>query len=82
EHDIQAGFKELMNGRTTFIIAHRISSLRHADEIIVLDQGKVIQRGTHRQLLGQPGTYAETYKIQYSDQPNLAEAVAERRLAN
>lgn len=82
EHEIQAGFKELMNGRTTFIIAHRISSLRHADEIIVLDQGKVIQRGTHQQLLGQPGTYAETYRIQYADQPNLAEVVVGRRLAN
>ncbi|WP_341278094.1 ABC transporter ATP-binding protein [Paenibacillus sp. FSL H8-0537] len=69
EHEIQAGFKELMAGRTTFIIAHRISSLRHADEIIVLDQGVVVQRGTHQQLLAQPGPYRDTYKIQYADFP-------------
>ncbi|CAK4814312.1 unnamed protein product [Aphanomyces euteiches] len=67
EHEIQAGFREVMKGRTTFIIAHRISSLRHADEIIVLDQGKVIQRGTHNELLRQTGPYLKTYQIQYAD---------------
>lgn len=82
EHEIQAGFKELMKGRTTFIIAHRISSLRHADEILVLDGGHVIQRGTHEQLLRQPGPYFETYKIQYSDHPDFVEQKEERRVAN
>ena len=53
EHEIQAGFGEVMAGRTTFIIAHRISSLKHADEIIVLDKGRIIQRGTHQELLQQ-----------------------------
>jgi ATP-binding cassette subfamily B protein len=67
EHEIQAGFKELMAGRTTFIIAHRISSLRHADEIIVLDKGKIVQRGTHAELIAQEGPYRETYNIQYAD---------------
>jgi len=67
EHDIQMGLKEIMKGRTTFIIAHRISSLRHADEIIVLDNGKVIQRGKHKQLLEQDGLYRDTYANQYAD---------------
>ncbi|GAA3404990.1 ABC transporter ATP-binding protein [Paenibacillus hodogayensis] len=82
EHEIQAGFKELMKGRTTFIIAHRISSLKHADEILVLEGGRVIQRGTHEQLLRQSGHYLETYKIQYSDHPDFAEHKEERRVAN
>lgn len=67
EHEIQAGFKELMAGRTTFIIAHRISSLRHADEIIVLDKGHIVQRGKHSELIAVPGPYRETYNIQYAD---------------
>ncbi|MGG4147246.1 ABC transporter ATP-binding protein [Paenibacillus algorifonticola] len=81
EHEIQAGFQELMAGRTTFIIAHRISSLRHADEIIVLDQGIIVQRGTHQQLLAQPGPYRDTYKIQYADFPleELEQAGAQRK---
>ncbi|MGG4107204.1 ABC transporter ATP-binding protein [Paenibacillus lautus] len=67
EHEIQSGFQEVMNGRTTFIIAHRISSLRHADEILVLDEGKVVQRGKHNDLIAVPGPYQDVYKIQYAD---------------
>lgn len=69
EHEIQRGFQEVMKGRTTFIIAHRISSLKHADEIIVLDQGRIVQRGTHEQLMKQEGPYLETYNIQFADKP-------------
>ena len=67
EHEIQSGFQEVMNGRTTFIIAHRISSLRHADEILVLDEGRVVQRGKHNDLIAVPGPYQDVYKIQYAD---------------
>lgn len=67
EHEIQAGFQEVMKGRTTFIIAHRISSLRHADEILVLDEGKVVQRGRHDELIAVPGPYQDVYHIQYAD---------------
>lgn len=67
EHEIQAGFQEVMRGRTTLIIAHRISSLRHADEIIVLNEGKIAQRGTHEQLIQVPGPYRDVYRIQYAD---------------
>ncbi|EXX84736.1 multidrug ABC transporter ATP-binding protein [Paenibacillus darwinianus] len=85
EHEIQAGFKEVMAGRTTFIIAHRISSLRHADEIIVLNRGAVIQRGTHDELIAVPGHYRDTYDIQYADRPGDGDrpdrSKAERRVA-
>lgn len=67
EHEIQSGFQEVMKGRTTFIIAHRISSLRHADEILVLDEGRVVQRGKHEELIAIPGPYQDVYKIQYAD---------------
>ncbi len=79
EHVIQQGLKQVMQGRTTFIVAHRISSLKHADEIIVLDEGRIVQRGTHAQLLAQPGRYRETYNIQYSDHPDLAATRMEER---
>lgn len=76
EHEIQAGFKQLMAGRTTFIIAHRISSLRFADEIIVLDEGRIVQRGKHGQLVNQPGPYRDTYQIQFADFPDQLEVAA------
>jgi ATP-binding cassette subfamily B multidrug efflux pump len=87
EHEIQLGFKELMKDRTTFIIAHRISSLKHADEILVVDSGRVVQRGTHEQLMKQEGPYLDTYNIQFADkldeeQAQLeSEAVAEAEVA-
>ncbi|WNQ13894.1 ABC transporter ATP-binding protein [Paenibacillus aurantius] len=66
EHEIQMGLRTL-RGTTVFIIAHRISSLQHADEILVLEEGTTVQRGTHAELLGKPGPYRETYRIQYAD---------------
>lgn len=67
EHEIQLGFQEVMRGRTTLIIAHRISSLRHADQILVMDGGRVVQRGTHEELIQIPGPYRDVYRIQYAD---------------
>ncbi|RAP78157.1 ABC transporter ATP-binding protein [Paenibacillus montanisoli] len=83
EHEIQAGFSELMAGRTTFVIAHRISSLRHADEILVFDKGHIVQRGSHEQLIAEQGPYQDTYNIQYADRPSAGTAIpaAERRVA-
>ncbi|MBB6449314.1 ABC-type multidrug transport system fused ATPase/permease subunit [Geomicrobium halophilum] len=67
EFKIQAAFRELMRGRTTFIIAHRISSVQHADTILVLENGQIAERGTHEQLLTNDGLYRRIYDIQYQD---------------
>ncbi|MBM7598751.1 ATP-binding cassette subfamily B protein/subfamily B ATP-binding cassette protein MsbA [Virgibacillus halotolerans] len=67
EFKIQKALKEVMQGRTSFIIAHRISSLKHADEILVLEDGEVVERGTHDFLVTQKGAYQRIYDIQYQD---------------
>lgn len=66
EHQIQQTLKEL-KGTTKLIIAHRISAVRHADEIIYLDNGAIAERGTHEELLARKGLYYETYMSQYGD---------------
>ncbi|MCM3160285.1 ABC transporter ATP-binding protein/permease [Metabacillus litoralis] len=76
ESHIQQALKEVMKGRTTFIIAHRISSLKHADEILVLDSGSIIERGTHEKLLQQEGYYKRIYDIQYKDQKAVLHSTA------
>ncbi|MFZ5814179.1 MAG: ABC transporter ATP-binding protein [Bacillota bacterium] len=67
EHEIQIALKHLMKGRTTFVIAHRLSSVKHADEILVLEGGRVVERGTHESLLRQNGVYRSIYEIQFRD---------------
>ncbi|MFD2639711.1 ABC transporter ATP-binding protein [Piscibacillus salipiscarius] len=67
EFKIQKALKEVMKGRTTFIIAHRISSLKHADEILVLEDGNIVERGKHEELLSNGGPYQRIYDIQYQD---------------
>ena len=74
EFNIQRELKAALAGRTTFIIAHRISSLKHADEILVLDEGKVVERGTHDELVQKNGAYRRIYDIQYKDQKTVLEA--------
>ncbi|MBP1968258.1 ATP-binding cassette subfamily B protein/subfamily B ATP-binding cassette protein MsbA [Virgibacillus natechei] len=71
EFKIQKALKEVMRSRTTFIIAHRISSIKHADEILVLEEGKVVERGTHDQLLKNTGPYQRIYNIQYQDREEI-----------
>ncbi|WP_404449857.1 ABC transporter ATP-binding protein/permease [Sutcliffiella horikoshii] len=74
EFNIQRELKAALAGRTTFIIAHRISSLKHADEILVLEEGKVVERGTHDELVQKNGSYRRIYDIQYKDQKTVLEA--------
>jgi ABC-type transport system involved in Fe-S cluster assembly fused permease/ATPase subunit len=66
EHDIMNNIKQLGKGRTTIIVAHRLSTVQDCDEIIVLHQGRVVERGTHHQLLERNGRYAELLRMQSS----------------
>ncbi|KIL44714.1 ABC transporter ATP-binding protein [Jeotgalibacillus soli] len=74
EFKIQQELQKVMKGRTTFIIAHRISSLKHADEILVLDNGRVVQKGTHHTLINEKGLYRRIYDIQFRDQKQILQA--------
>ena len=58
---VQKGMDALMKGRTVFVIAHRLSTVQNSDVIMVLDHGRIIERGTHEQLLEQKGTYYKLY---------------------
>ena len=65
---IQQALGQLLKGRTSFIIAHRLSTIRNADVVIVLEQGRVVERGTHDELLGAQGLYHELYNSQFRRQ--------------
>ena len=69
---IQAALKPLMQGRTSVVIAHRLSTILAADVILVIDEGQVIEQGTHTELLAQDGLYARLYHTQFSSQPTVA----------
>ena len=65
EHLIEKGMDKLMNGRTTFVIAHRLSTVRNADAIMVLEHGKIIERGSHDDLIKQHRKYYQLYTGQF-----------------
>ncbi len=67
ERYIQAALDELMKTRTTLVIAHRLSTVEHANKIIVMDDGKIIETGNHQELLAQNGHYARLYRMQFKD---------------
>ena len=64
---IQQALDELCKGRTTFVVAHRLSTIRNADEIAVIIDGKVAERGTHEELIAANGTYKSLYALQFRD---------------
>jgi subfamily B ATP-binding cassette protein MsbA len=71
EELIQEGLSFLMRGRTTFVIAHRLSTIRRADQILVVETGRIIERGTHESLYCEQGRYYDLYTKQQGVQMNL-----------
>ena len=71
EEEIRLAMEEVMAGRTTFIIAHRLSTVHRADEIIVLDHGEIVERGTHQELLAKNGKYRDIYELQLRPQEEV-----------
>ncbi len=65
ERKIQAALDKLLSGRSSFVIAHRLSTIRNADQVLVLDEGQIIERGTHKELLEKRGFYYDLYMSQF-----------------
>ncbi|WP_182201718.1 ABC transporter ATP-binding protein [Paraliobacillus salinarum] len=70
EHLIQETLEELAHNRTTFIVAHRLSTITHADRIVLIENGQVVEQGTHEVLMKQQGNYYNLYQVQQLDDPN------------
>ncbi|GAB4574092.1 MAG: ABC transporter ATP-binding protein [Anaerolineae bacterium] len=71
EYQIQQALQKLMKGRTTFVIAQRLTTVQHADQIVVLEQGRIVEQGTHAELLALGGVYHQIYHLQLADQERL-----------
>jgi subfamily B ATP-binding cassette protein MsbA len=67
ERQVQASLETLMKGRTTLVIAHRLSTVQNADKIVVMDQGRVVEQGSHTELLARGGAYAGLYQMQFRE---------------
>ena len=76
ERVIQAAFEKLLQGRTSFVIAHRLSTIKHADKVIMLEEGEIIERGTHFELLDKKGAYYDLYMSQFREE-DMEEASTE-----
>ena len=81
EKVVQSALDELSGGRTTLVIAHRLSTIRNADKIIVMDRGKVLDEGSHEDLLERGGIYADLYRLQFQDGKTLVDPAPAAALA-
>ncbi|HEY1826496.1 MAG TPA: ABC transporter ATP-binding protein, partial [Acidimicrobiales bacterium] len=73
EAAVQRALRETLSGRTSLVIAHRLSTVREANELLVIDDGRIVERGTHAELLAAEGLYAELYRTQFAEQEVVAE---------
>jgi ATP-binding cassette subfamily B protein len=72
EAAVQRALRETLSGRTSLVIAHRLSTVREADELLVVDEGRIVERGSHASLLAANGLYAELYRTQFAEQEDAA----------
>ncbi|EAR62856.1 lipid A export permease/ATP-binding protein MsbA [Neptuniibacter caesariensis] len=79
ERHIQAALENVMQGRTTLVIAHRLSTIENADQIVVMDQGKIVEQGSHTQLLALNGAYSALHNMQLSEEKEQPNSAVERQ---
>jgi ABC-type multidrug transport system fused ATPase/permease subunit len=78
EHLLQTALENLMRGRTTFVVAHRLATVQRADRILVVDDGRIVEQGTHAELLQHHGLYRELFELQFGDRGRSTDRVASR----
>jgi ATP-binding cassette, subfamily B, bacterial MsbA len=74
ERLVQKALSNLMRNRTSIVIAHRLSTVRRADKIVVMERGQIIETGTHAELLARGGTYRRLYELQFAEEEEIFEA--------
>jgi ABC-type multidrug transport system fused ATPase/permease subunit len=80
ERLVESALERLQAGRSTLIIAHRLSTVQRADRLVVLDQGRIVEEGTHAELLRQGGIYARLFQMQFRDDEDVAQALSALRV--